>query len=183
MEIVKQHLGGVLELRPRRFDDSRGSFSETYNRRMLSKVGVEDEFVQDNHSISVRAGTVRGLHLQLEPHAQAKLVRVLRGRILDVAVDLRPGSPTYRRYAAAELSASLGNQLWIPKGFAHGFCTLEPETEVFYKVTAYYSPSADRSIRWDDPELGIVWPVESSKVNLSERDRLAPSLAEFEGRV
>jgi len=172
----------VLELQPRRFADSRGWFSETYSRRVLSEHGVASEFVQDNQSVSASRGTIRGLHLQVEPHAQGKLVRVLRGRIFDVAVDLRVDSPTYRRYVGVELSASEGNQLWIPSGFAHGFCTLEPDTEVLYKVTDYYTPSAERSILWNDPELNISWPLETSAASLSDKDRSAPSLAQFEGR-
>ena len=182
MEIVRRHFGGVLELRPRRLTDSRGWFSETYSRRVLSEHGVASEFVQDNQSVSASRGTIRGLHLQVEPHAQGKLVRVLRGRIFDVAVDLRLDSSTYRRYVGVELSASEGNQLWIPTGFAHGFCTLEPDTEVLYKVTAYYTPAAERSILWNDPELNISWPVETSVASLSDKDRSAPSLAQFEGR-
>jgi dTDP-4-dehydrorhamnose 3,5-epimerase len=182
VEIVRRHFGGVLELQPRRFADSRGWFSETYSRRVLSEHGVASEFVQDNQSVSASRGTIRGLHLQVEPHAQGKLVRVLRGRIFDVAVDLRVDSPTYRRYVGVELSASEGNQLWIPSGFAHGFCTLEPDTEVLYKVTDYYTPSAERSILWNDPELNISWPLETSAASLSDKDRSAPSLAQFEGR-
>jgi dTDP-4-dehydrorhamnose 3,5-epimerase len=183
VQIVRHHCGGVLELRPRRFGDARGWFSEAYNRRMLSELGIAAEFVQDNQSVSTSPGTVRGLHLQVEPYAQGKLVRVLRGRIFDVAVDLRRDSPTYRRYAAVELSASEGNQLWIPAGFAHGFSTLEPDTEVLYKVTAYYTPAAERSILWNDAELNIAWPVDASVASLSDKDRLALSLAQFEGRA
>ena len=182
MEIVRRHFGGVLELQPRRFADSRGWFSETYSRRVLAEHGVAAEFVQDNQSVSASRGTIRGLHLQVEPHAQGKLVRVLRGRIFDVAVDLRVDSPTYRRYVGVGLSASEGNQLWIPSGFAHGFCTLEPDTEVLYKVTDYYTPSAERSILWNDPELNISWPLETAVASLSDKDRSAPSLAQFEGR-
>jgi len=183
VEIVRRHFGGVLELKPRRFGDSRGWFSETYSRRTLSEHGIAAEFVQDNQSMSASRGTVRGLHLQLEPHSQGKLIRVLKGRIFDVAVDVRRNSPDYRRYVGVELSASEGNQLWIPSGFAHGFCTLEPETEVLYKVTAYYAPSAERSILWNDPELGITWPVDSAAASVSDKDRAAPTLAQFEGRA
>jgi dTDP-4-dehydrorhamnose 3,5-epimerase len=169
-------------LQPQAFADPRGSFSETYNRRVLAGIGIPDEFVQDNQSYSVLAGTIRGLHLQLDPHAQGKLVRVLRGRIVDVAVDLRPGSRTLHQHVAVELSASAGNQVWIPRGFAHGFCTLEPNTGVLYKVTSYYEPAADRSIRWNDPDLGIPWPVTAADAILSSKDQAAPSLAQFEGR-
>jgi dTDP-4-dehydrorhamnose 3,5-epimerase len=182
VESIRHHLGGVLELRPHRFGDSRGWFSEIYSRRALSEHGVAAEFVQDNQSFSAMPGTIRGLHLQVEPHAQGKLVRVLRGRVFDVAVDLRLHSPTYRHHVGVELSAAEGNQLWIPTGFAHGFCTLEPETEILYKVTDYYAPSAERSILWNDPELGIAWPIEHSAASLSDKDRSAPSLAKFEGR-
>lgn len=182
MKIVGEHLGGVLILQAQVFADPRGSFSETYNRSVLGGVGIPDEFVQDNQSYSALAGTIRGLHLQLDPHAQGKLVRVLRGRVVDVAVDLRPGSRTLHQHVSIELSASAGNQIWIPRGFAHGFCTLEPNTEVLYKVTTYYEPSADRSIRWDDPELGIPWPVAATDAILSNKDRAALSLAQFEGR-
>jgi dTDP-4-dehydrorhamnose 3,5-epimerase len=172
----------VLVLRPRAYADSRGSFTETYNRKVLTSLGIPDEFVQDNQSYSRHAGTVRGLHLQLEPHAQGKLVRVLRGRVLDVAVDLRRASATFKRHVVVELTGTEGTQIWIPPGFAHGFCTLEPDTEVLYKVTDYYEPTADRSIRWNDPELAIDWPFDPAQVTLSDKDRRAPTLAEFEGR-
>jgi dTDP-4-dehydrorhamnose 3,5-epimerase len=170
-------------LRARRYADSRGSFTETYNRRVLASLGVPDEFVQDNQSYSLHVGTIRGLHLQLEPHAQGKLVRVLRGRALDVVVDLRRDSTTFKRHVTVELTAAEGTQVWVPPGFAHGFCTLEPDTEFLYKVTAYYEPAADRSIRWNDPELAIDWPFDAARVTLSDKDRRAPTLAEFEGRA
>src|SRR5215208_629678 len=140
---------------PDRFHDERGYFSETYSRRDFAAAGVTDEFVQDNHSLSTKTGTVRGLHYQLAPVAQAKLVRVLRGAIFDVAVDLRRGSPTFGLHVAQTLSAGAWNQLFVPVGFAHGFCTLEPDTEVVYKVTAQYSRAHDRGIRWNDPALAI----------------------------
>jgi dTDP-4-dehydrorhamnose 3,5-epimerase len=181
MKIVSEHLGGVLVLQPRTFADVRGSFTETYSRKTLAALGIAAEFVQDNQSFSVKAGTVRGLHLQVEPHAQGKLVRVLRGRILDVVVDVRPGSPTLHRHFAVELSASEGTQIWVPTGFAHGFCTLEPDTEVLYKVTDFYDPKAERSIRWDDPALGIRWPVTAAEATLSDKDRVAPPLAALTG--
>jgi dTDP-4-dehydrorhamnose 3,5-epimerase len=182
MKIVSEHLGGVLVLQPRVFADARGSFTETYSRKTLANVGITDEFVQDNQSFSVKVGTVRGLHLQVQPHPQGKLVRVLRGRILDVFVDLRPGSPTLRQHGAVELSASEGTQIWVPQGFAHGFCTLEPDTEVLYKVTDFYDPASERSILWNDPALGIRWPVSAANATLSDRDRIAPPLAELTGR-
>jgi len=182
VEVIGAHLDGVLVLRPRAYGDSRGSFTETYNRKVLASLGIPDEFVQDNQSYSRHAGTVRGLHLQLEPHAQGKLVRVLRGRVLDVAVDLRRASPTFKRHVVVELTGTEGTQIWIPPGFAHGFCTLEPDTEVLYKVTDYYEPTADRSIRWNDPELAIDWPFDPAQVTLSDKDQRAPALAEFLAR-
>lgn len=182
MEVIGAHLDGVLVLRPRAYADPRGSFTETYNRKVLASLGIPDEFVQDNQSHSRYAGTIRGLHLQVEPHAQGKLVRVLRGRVLDVAVDLRRASPTFKQHVVVELAGVDGTQIWIPPGFAHGFCTLEPDTEVLYKVTDYYAPSAERSIRWNDPELAIDWPYEPAQVTLSDKDRQAPTLAELEAR-
>ena len=182
MEVIGAHLGGVRVLRPRAYVDPRGSFTETYNRKVLASLGIPDEFVQDNQSHSRHAGTIRGLHLQVEPHAQGKLVRVLRGRVLDVAVDLRRASPTFKQHAVVELTGTEGTQIWIPPGFAHGFCTLEPDTEVLYKVTDYYAPAADRSIRWNDPELAIDWPYDPAQVTLSDKDGRAPTLAEFLAR-
>ena len=163
---------------PDRFGDDRGYFSETYSRKAFAEGGIGDEFVQDNHSLSAEPGTVRGLHYQTAPFAQGKLVRVVRGAILDVAVDLRVGSPTFGAHVAARLSAANGHQLFVPVGFGHGFCTLEPDTEVVYKVTAYYSRAHDRGIRWDDPALGIAWPVEAGKAVLSAKDSAMPLLAE-----
>ena len=163
---------------PDRFGDDRGFFSETYSRRAFAAAGIADEFVQDNHSLSAGAGTVRGLHYQAPPFAQAKLVRVVRGAILDVAVDMRRGSPTFGGHVRATLSAANGSQLFVPVGFAHGFCTLEPDTEVVYKVTAYYSREHDRGIRWDDPALGIDWPVAAAAAVLSAKDMALPRLAD-----
>ncbi len=162
---------------PRIFRDARGFFSETYNARALAQSGIAASFVQDNHSLSVEKGVVRGLHFQAPPHAQDKLVRVTRGAILDVAVDIRRGSPTYGRHVAAVLSAENWTQLWAPQGFAHGFCTLEPNTEVLYKVTDYYAPECDRGLAWDDPALGIKWPMAPGAAILSDKDRLHPPLA------
>jgi dTDP-4-dehydrorhamnose 3,5-epimerase len=169
-------LGGVLHIVPARFADARGFFSETYNRAAFREIGVACEFVQDNHSLSKDRGTVRGLHFQIAPFAQAKLVRVLRGAICDVAVDIRRSSPTYGQSFAVALSAENGHQLFVPAGFAHGFCTLEPDTEVFYKVDAPYSREHERGVKWNDPALGIDWPVSSSEAMLIERDRLLPLL-------
>lgn len=178
VSIVSLAIPEVRLLVPDRFADERGFFSETYSRRGLAEAGIEDEFVQDNHSLSAPVGTVRGLHYQLPPFAQAKLVRVTRGAVLDVAVDLRHGSPTFGRHVAATLSAANWSQLFVPVGFAHGFCTLEPDTELVYKVTAHYSREHDRGIRWDDPDLAIDWPVEPAVVVLSDKDRALPRLAE-----
>ncbi|GGE15994.1 dTDP-4-dehydrorhamnose 3,5-epimerase [Aureimonas endophytica] len=178
LEIRALSLPEVLELRPRRFGDDRGFFAETYNRDRLAEAGIALDWMQDNQSYSAEAFTLRGLHYQEPPFAQAKLVRVLRGRILDVAVDIRQGSPSFGRSVALELSAADFNQLLVPVGFAHGFLTLEPDTEVFYKVTAPYSGAHDRAIRFDDPALAIDWPLAGHKPVLSAKDAAAPSLAE-----
>ncbi|SCY90940.1 dTDP-4-dehydrorhamnose 3,5-epimerase [Microvirga guangxiensis] len=169
----------VKILTPSRFEDGRGFFSEVYNRKRYEEAGVTLDFVQDNHSLSEKAGTIRGLHFQTAPFAQDKLVRVVRGRILDVAVDLRRSSPTFGQHVAVELSAQNWRQLLVPIGFAHGFCTLEPDTEVLYKVTNYYSAAHDRGLAFDDPALGIEWPVDVSQAVLSEKDRKHPRLADL----
>jgi dTDP-4-dehydrorhamnose 3,5-epimerase len=179
VEVTPTDLPDVKIVRTKVFVDSRGYFTEVYNRRAFEAAGITDEFVQDNLSLSVEAGTVRGLHFQTPPFAQAKLIRVGRGRILDVAVDLRRASPTYGRHVAVELSAENGLQLIIPIGFAHGFCTLEPNTEVSYKVTAHYSATHDQGIAWNDPALGIEWPVDPSRVILSDKDTRYPPLGEI----
>ena len=164
------------------FKDARGFLAETYRRDDFAALGIDCEFVQDNLSGSSAAGTVRGLHFQIAPYAQAKLLRVTRGRIFDVCVDLRRSSPTYGRHVAIELGADSGvRQLYIPVGFAHGFCTLEPNTEVFYKVSNVYSPAHERSLFWADPALGIAWPVGVQEAVLSERDKSAPPLASLGG--
>ena len=167
----------VKLITPRKFGDDRGFFSETWIERAMHEAGVGVHFVQDNHAFSAANGTVRGLHFQLPPMAQGKLVRVTRGAILDVAVDIRRSSPTFGKHVAAVLSAENWSQLWVPKGFAHGYCTLLPDTEVIYKVTEYYSPTHDRGIQWDDPALGIAWPVTRSQAQLSEKDKLQVPLA------
>lgn len=159
------------------FSDQRGYFTEIYNQQAFAAAGITETFVQDNMSFSILAGTVRGLHYQLPPFAQAKLVRVGRGRILDVAVDLRRSSSTFGRHVAVELSAADRRQLFIPVGFAHGFCTLEPNTEVYYKVSAPYSQAHDRGLAWDDPDLGIRWPVAAESAILSNKDTQHPGLA------
>jgi dTDP-4-dehydrorhamnose 3,5-epimerase len=169
----------VKLIEPRIHRDARGFFMETYNARAYREAGIAADFVQDNHSLSVAAGTVRGLHFQAPPHAQGKLVRVVRGRIFDVAVDIRHGSPTFGRWVGAELSADHGHQLWVPVGFAHGLCTLEPETEVVYKVTDYYAPEADFGLAWNDPELAISWPLPSGGATLSPRDQRHPRLCDL----
>jgi dTDP-4-dehydrorhamnose 3,5-epimerase len=167
----------VKLIEPKVFRDERGFFSETFSERDLARVGLELRFVQDNHSLSNKRGVVRGLHFQIPPHAQDKLVRVTRGAIVDVAVDLREGSPTYGYYVSARISAENWLQILVPKGFAHGFCTLEPNTEVVYKVTDYYAADADRGVRWDDPALGIEWPVKNSEAILSPKDAQLPALS------
>ena len=177
MTIDELNIPGVLLMTPKRFSDGRGWFSETYSERAFREHGLELNFVQDNHSLSLKKGTLRGFHLQREPHAQAKLVRCVRGRILDVAVDLRTGSPTYARCASAELSPLKGRQLFIPVGFAHGFLTLEPETEVIYKVTDIYAPQCEVGIRWDDPTIGFPWPVKDGPL-LSPKDEILPKLSD-----
>lgn len=179
MKVHPLSIPGVLLVHPDKHEDARGYLSETYNRRDFAHAGIDVEFVQDNHSYSRKAGTVRGLHYQAPPHAQAKLVRVLRGRILDVAVDIRKGSPTFGRHVAVELSAENSLQLFIPEGFAHGFCTLEDETEVFYKLTAHHHPVSEHGLRFDDPALAIPWPVTRARAIISKRDLALPTLAEL----
>lgn len=181
MKVEALDLAGVMLLTPQRFDDARGKFVETWQAARYAECGIPGPFVQDNHSVSVRAGTVRGLHLQLAPHEQGKLVRVVRGRIWDVAVDVRPGSPTFGRHVAAELSAENWQQLWIPAGFLHGFCTLEPETEVIYKVTSAYDRGAERGVIWNDSQLALPWPVATGDAVLSEKDAELPRLADYAG--
>ncbi|MCG7360606.1 dTDP-4-dehydrorhamnose 3,5-epimerase [Roseomonas sp. ACRSG] len=170
---------GPLLLQVRRFGDHRGFFMETYSQRDFEAVGVTDHFVQDNHSLSAPPGTLRGMHFQLPPHAQAKLVRVLRGAILDVIVDLRRASPSFGRHIACRLSAEGAEQLYVPAGFAHGFVTLEPETEVAYKVTDYYAPECDRGLAWDDPDLALPWPKLPGGPVLSTKDRDHPRLRDL----
>lgn len=168
----------VLMLWPAIFMDQRGWFSEVYNSKSFAAAGVSGNFPQDNQSYSEKKGTVRGLHYQIGSAAQAKLVRVLRGRSVSVVVDIRRSSPTFGRHVMAKLSAIDGNQLFIPVGFAHGFCTLEPQTEVFYKASSFYAPGAERGINWRDPTLGIPWPVEPADAVLSPKDIDNPMLAD-----
>jgi dTDP-4-dehydrorhamnose 3,5-epimerase len=176
MNILPLAIPSVLLIEPKRFGDARGFFSETFREDALSKAGFDARFVQDNHSLSAQVGTLRGLHYQKPPHAQDKLVRVVRGAILDVAVDIRAGSPNFGMAVIEEISAANGRHILVPKGFAHGFLTLEPDTEVIYKVTDYYSPECDTGLAWDDPDLGIDWKL-SVEPLLSDKDRTQPSFA------
>jgi dTDP-4-dehydrorhamnose 3,5-epimerase len=169
----------VVMVVPRRIGDARGWFAETYNAKSFVAIGIDATFVQDNESLSAQKGTVRGLHFQVPPMAQAKLVRVLKGAIMDVVVDIRRGSPTYGKWCSATLTASGGEQLYIPRGFAHGFCTLEADTQVAYKVDGYYAPECDTGILWNDPEIGIAWPVDAAAAILSQKDRGLPPLRDF----
>lgn len=178
MQVISTEIGDVKEIRPVRHHDPRGFFSEIFRETVLREHGIDVAFVQENLSLSLDRGVVRGLHFQSPPAAQAKLVRVGSGSILDVAVDIRAGSPSYGRHVAVVLSAALGNQLFVPEGFAHGFCTLEPNTEVIYKVNRYYSREHDLGLAWNDPKLAIAWPVSKDEAVLSDKDRRHPSLAE-----
>lgn len=170
---------GVLEVIPKKFGDARGFFSETYQRQRFADAGMSQDWMQDNQSFSAEKGTLRGLHFQVAPFAQDKLIRVLRGSIFDVAADIRNGSPTYGKWVAKVLSAQAFNQLMIPAGFAHGFLTLESDVEVLYKVSAPYAPQCDRSVRWNDPAFGIDWPLHGAEPVLSAKDAAAPYLADI----
>ncbi|MBL8587413.1 MAG: dTDP-4-dehydrorhamnose 3,5-epimerase [Methylobacteriaceae bacterium] len=170
----------VQIIRPRRFEDERGWFMETHSERAFAARGLTDHYVQDNHSLSRPAGVVRGLHFQVPPHAQAKLVRCVRGAIFDVAVDVRRGSPTYGQWVAARLTAAGGEQLYMPTGFAHGFITLEPDTEVCYKVTDFYAPAQDGGVIWNDPDIAVAWPDVGVAPSLSPKDLTLPRLADFD---
>ena len=180
MDIQKTVLPGVLIVTPPRFGDHRGFFSESWNRKRAQAAGIEIDFVQDNHSLSRDVGTVRGLHFQSPPHAQAKLVRCGRGCLFDVAVDIRRGSPTYGQWFGIELSFENGRQLLIPAGFLHGFVTRTPDTEIIYKCSDYYAPDCDGAIRFDDPTIGIDWGLGTRAAILSEKDAKAPLLADFD---
>jgi dTDP-4-dehydrorhamnose 3,5-epimerase len=177
MQIIDTGIAGVKRLLPVRHVDARGSFAELYREETLRRHGIDHRFVQENQSLSAAPGVVRGLHFQMPPMAQAKLVRVVAGAIFDVAVDIRHGSPSYGRHVALVLDAERGEQLFIPEGFAHGFCTLEPNTEIVYKVSRYYAPEHDRGLLWNDPLLGIAWPLPASGPILSARDVAHPPLA------
>jgi dTDP-4-dehydrorhamnose 3,5-epimerase len=179
LQIEKTALEGVLLLTPPRFGDARGFFSESWNRRRMAESGLDIDFVQDNHSFSARPGTVRGMHFQAPPHAQAKLVRCGRGRLLDVVIDIRRGSPGYGKWTGVELSFENGKQLLIPAGFLHGFVTREPDTEILYKCSDYFAPDCDGAVRFDDPDIGIDWGFDTASAVLSDKDRAAPLLRDF----
>jgi len=179
MRIEATPIQGVLVIEPRKHGDARGFFSETFRAAALREAGVDVEWVQDNHSLSAPRGVMRGLHFQRPPMAQAKLLRVVRGAILDVAVDIRRGSPTYGRHVAVELSAENWKQMYVPAGFAHGFCTLVENTEVIYKVSADYAPESEGGVIWNDPDLGIAWPVSAAEATVSARDREWPRFKDF----
>jgi len=170
---------GPLLILPRKHSDARGFFSEIFRKDFFEKTIGSIEFIQENHSYSIKSGTVRGLHFQIAPTSQAKLVRVVHGAILDVAVDLRKSSPTYGQHITSTLSTKNFAQLYIPVGFAHGFCTLEPDTEVVYKVSNYYDPSTEKGLAWDDPTLKITWPVKPSEATVSDKDRDYPPLSKL----
>lgn len=178
IELIATAIPAVKLVVPSRIQDSRGFFSETYRRSEFASAGLPQDFVQENHSLSVDRNTIRGLHYQTHPFAQDKLIRVVRGRVFDVAVDLRASSPTYGKHVCAELSAENWQQLFVPVGFAHGFCTLESNTEVVYKVTNYYSPDHDFGVAWNDPNIGIKWPINETEAILSDKDKVQPRLAE-----
>jgi dTDP-4-dehydrorhamnose 3,5-epimerase len=179
MMIEETPLAGVKVLTPKRFGDERGFFSESWNRKVLAEHGIDLDFVQDNHSLSVAVNTVRGLHFQSPPHAQDKLVRCGQGALFDVAVDVRKGSPTYGEWFGIELTAENGKQLLVPVGFLHGFATRAPNTEIIYKCTDYYAPECDGGVRYDDPAIGVDWGL-SGEAILSAKDRTAPLLADFD---
>lgn len=180
MNVIDSYISDLKIITPARFGDDRGFFSESYNRQRMVMHGIDVDFVQDNHSMSARVGTVRGLHFQFPPHAQTKLVRCGRGRLLDVAVDIRAGSPTYGKWESVELSHENGLQLLVPIGFLHGFVTLEPDTEIIYKCSDYYAPDCDGAVRFDDPAIGVDWGVSASEAVLSDKDAVAPMLAELD---
>lgn len=179
MDVIETKLPDVKLLTPARIGDRRGFFSEIYNRRVLAEAGITMEFIQENHAYSVDSGTLRGLHFQRPPATQTKLLRVLRGAVLDVCVDLRLGSPSFGQHVMAELTAESGRQILCPKGFAHGIITLAPHTEIAYKVDAYYAPELDLGVRYNDPELAIDWPIGDDKLILSEKDRNQPFLRDL----
>ena len=169
----------IILIKPTRHEDERGFFSETYSRRRYKELGINVDFLQENHSFSWKSGTLRGLHFQAPPDAQAKLVRCGQGAIFDVAVDIRKGSPTFGQWQGYELNEENGHQLYVPVGFAHGFVTLKPRSEIIYKCTGYYAPEAEGSIRWDDPSIGIEWPI-VEKLIINKKDADAPYFNDIE---
>ena len=179
MKFERLAIPDVLLFMPAKIGDERGFFSETWTERAMRDAGIDLPFVQDNHSMSQARGVLRGLHCQIAPHEQGKLVRVVRGSIWDVAVDARHGSPTFGRHVAMTLTAANWQQLWVPPGFLHGFCTLEPDSEVIYKTTGYYDCDSERGVMWNDPDLAIPWPVAESEVQLSKKDKVQPSWADM----
>lgn len=179
MQVEFFDIAGIKLLVPRHIGDERGYFAETFREDVFLRECADVKFVQDNESLSVRVGTIRGLHFQSEPHVQGKLVRCTRGALFDVAVDIREGSPTYGQWVGETLTPDNGKQLWVPAGFAHGFCTLEPNTVISYKVTGYYSAECDKGLRWDDPAIGIRWPDVADSETLSPKDRVQPLLADL----
>jgi len=179
MDFRTFELDGPFEIVPRKIEDARGYFSEVFRLNDFLERAPGTEFVQDNQSLSVRPGTIRGLHFQNPPAAQGKLVRCLAGKLVDVAVDIRSGSPTYARWISVVLTPEQNNQLWVPAGFAHGFCTLEPNTIISYRVTSYYSPEHDKGVAWDDPDIAVSWPEMADPETLSGKDRRQPPLAEL----
>lgn len=180
MNVSRLAIPEVMLIDPPRFEDARGYLSITFEKAAFAKHGIDLDVAQDNQSLSRDTGTVRGLHFQTPPYAQPKLLRVLRGRIIDVAVDLRRGSATYGSYVAAELDAESGRLIWVPAGFAHGFMTLEPDTLVHYKMGAPYMPAHEAGIMWNDPDIGIDWPLPEDRVTLSDRDREWPNLKDYD---
>ncbi|HEY4040452.1 MAG TPA: dTDP-4-dehydrorhamnose 3,5-epimerase [Rhodopila sp.] len=179
MNVEALQIGGVKLITPARFTDPRGFFSETWVSGRFGEAGVPGPFIQDNHVVSRGVGVLRGLHCQIGPNAQGKLVRCVRGAIYDVAVDARRGSPTFGRYVSAEISAANWTQIWIPVGFLHAYCTLTEETEVIYKVTGAYDRAAERGVIWNDPDIGIKWPIAADRVILSEKDKVLPRLSDM----
>jgi len=180
MQIERFNIEDLLSIVPTKRQDQRGFFSETYRTDVLTTAGLRAEFIQDNHVYSAERGVLRGLHFQIPPRAQGKLVRCTRGAILDVAVDIRMGSPTYGHHVAVELSSANWRQLWVPPGFAHGYLTLEPHCEVIYKVTDYWAPACERGIAWNDPNLAIDWGISAADVTMADKDRTHPRLADLE---
>jgi dTDP-4-dehydrorhamnose 3,5-epimerase len=172
-------IADVKLITPPRFNDPRGFFSETWNQRRFAEAGIPGPFIQDNHAVSTETGVLRGLHCQIGPNAQGKLVRCVKGAIYDVAVDVRQGSPTFGHYVGAEISAENWTQIWVPVGFLHAYCTLTAATEVIYKVTGAYDKAAERGVIWNDPDIGIEWPVSADKVILSDKDKVLPRLRDL----